>query len=462
MHAWEQFLDELDHELGVETVNKWLRSLKVVRFDAANLYLEAQDPFQAMWYEEHVKKRVLKSFCNNNNRKIKVHVAVANLPEKKKSKKPKISEESPQEAKNSFKITFDTLDPYSTFDSYQPFESNHIAFQVVAQMAGLPLEEKGTSITEIGNFNPIYIYGGVGTGKTHLLMAVADKLSKDGQNVLYCGAQTFTDHVVAAIRAGEMGVFRESYRNNDVLLVDDVHLFSRKGATQEEFFHTFNTLHLSGKKIIMSANCSPKQLTYIEPRLVSRFEWGIVLPLDIPTKEETRTLLTAKCQAMGFILHEKVINFLADTFTTAKGSVKALEAIILRVHLDTRLGRIASKNLTISHVETLIADLIKEEKEHALTYQGIIVHVAHHFSLDQGEIIGKSQRRDLALPRQLSMYFCRTLLKMPFVAIGDVFSRDHSTVMSSIKNIEKGIAEGNNEITYHLRSLTNDMYQKAS
>jgi chromosomal replication initiator protein len=299
--------------------------------------------------------------------------------------------------------------------------------------------------TQLGNFNPIYIYGNGGSGKTHLLMSLAHALKNQGLKIIYVRAETFTDHVVTAIRAGEMSVFRQAYRNIDVLLVDDIDVFSRKGATQEEFFHTFNTLHLEGKQIILASSCSPQELQLIEPRLVSRFEWGIVLPLKSLKSEERRQLLMAKAKALHFDLPLKIANFLTETFkSNSKALIKSLEALVLRLHLDSNHSLSA---LSITATRILLSDLIEEEHKSALTPQKIIQAVAEQYGIRTEDILGKAQTRECALPRQLAMHLCRDQLKMPFMKIGDLFSRDHSTVMSSVKSIQKSLDQDDRELT---------------
>lgn len=436
MQAWEQFLQQQEAELGPETVQKWLRSLKVQRFDACNLYLEAKDSFQALWFEEHMRGKAQAKLINGNHKGIRIHLAVANANEKSKKARPFDKKNRPfdkkkKEALNAqFQLNFDHLDPLCLFQNFVVNKDNQITFQLLSELAGV----SSPSNTSLGTFNPIYLYGPPGCGKTHLLMSLTQNFRSLGFKTLYVRAELFTDHVVTAIRAGEMSIFREAYRNADILLVDDVHVFSRKGATQEEFFHTFNTLHLEGKQIILSANCAPQELQLIEPRLVSRFEWGIVLPLKSLQKEELKSLLLAKAEALHFVLPSKITELLTETFTSnPKALIKALEALVLRLHLDSYH---TTQNLSVAAAKTLLSDLIIEEQKAALTTPKIIQAVAEHYGIRAEDILGKSQTRECALPRQIAMHLCREKLKMPYMKIGDLFSRDHSTVMASVKHIE--------------------------
>ncbi len=445
MQAWEKFLLHQEKELGLETVSKWLKPLKVINFDACNLFLEAEDRFQILWFEEHIRKKVLAEFKNNNSKSIRIHL---NLPESKRFQKN--SKQKPVEVVSRLSIQYEELNPLCTFQNYALSDENLLLYKLLCGIAGVD-EQTGQLIKqatlELGAFNPVYINGISGSGKTHLLQAVTHALRNHGLKAIYASAETFTDHVVTAIRASEMSHFRQAYRNVDVLIIDDVHILSRKGATQEEFFHTFNALHLEGKQIILSSNVPPAELRLIEPRLVSRFEWGIVLPLAMHTTNDLKAILNKKAEAFNYYLHPKLIEFLLETFTSnCKYLVRALEALILRTH-DT------GKMMTVPVAKQILADLIAEEEQNTLTPQKILKTVAEQFGIKPEDILGKAQNRDSVLPRQIAMHLCRSELKMPFVKIGDIFSKDHSTVMSSVKIIQKALDSDRTEITSHWYSI---------
>lgn len=456
MRAWEQFLEQQQRELGPQIVKKWLEPLKVLRFDAANLYLEAKDHFQALWFEEHVRKKAEAQFVNNNERKIKIHLSIINSnPQKQLPKRPKKSGPL-QNASLPFQLQFDQLDPLATFDNYIQTDASLIAYKLLREIVCHHTKEAPTEFSErdLMTFNPIYLHGFSGTGKTHLLLAVANALKVKGINVLYVRADTFTDHVVSAIRAGEMSTFRQIYRRADVLILDDVHLFSRKGATQEELFHTFNALHLASKQIILSSNVAPHELQHIEPRLVSRFEWGIVLPLQPPNKQEQRKLLTKRLELLQFPMSKRSVDFLLETFTSStKALMRAVDALILRSHLHGAKEALLSEMLSISELKTVLGDLMEAERRSELTPEKILTTVAEHFGITTEDIKGSSQRRESVLPRQLTMYLCRDKLNTPYMSIGEFFNRDHSTVMSSIKRIDVELEKGNRDIVCTLNAL---------
>ncbi len=407
MEAWARFLSEIEQELGPAIVSQWLRPIKVARFDAGNLYLEAADSFQADWFEEHIRPRMKEKLFNNNQRPIKVHLSVIS------SKKPSNKE---GEAPPRFRIYPDSIDPELSLENYLPSPQNLMAFKLISESV------QNTS------FNPIYLYGPKGAGKTHLLCGAATAMEKQGKRVFYVKAESFTEHVVQAIRLGFMQEFRRVYRDIDVLIIDDIHIFSRKNATQEEFFHTFNTLHTLGYPILLSANVPPSQLSEIEPRLISRFEWGITLSLE---KSDPKPILQKKAALWKLSISPELEQFLLEKFPL--DPILALQALAFRSQ--------GKGLITCDLAQRLLGDLLQQEEKNALTPEKIIKAIAAHYGIRSEDLLGKSQMRECALPRQIAMYLCRERLKMPFQKIGELFSRDHSTVMTSVKQVQKGIEE---------------------
>lgn len=439
MKAWENFLRLEEEELGAETVRKWLRSLTIVKFDARNLYLEAKDSFQAIWFEEHVHAKARTFLSKGGSKQVKIHLSIVNTPVKgKEGKGATKGKAGALAAPPLFQLTFDSLDPYCTLENFISTEKSRLAYKLLSELV------EPNSKLALGTFNPIYLHGSPGSGKTHLLMSLCHHFRQKGLTALYARSETFTDHVVGAIRSGQMSTFRQTYRNIDVLLLDDVHIFSRKSATQEELFHTFNTLHINGKQIILTANCAPNELKLIEPRLVSRFEWGIVLPLEACSREELILILNQKAKILNFPIPFKIAEFLIDSFSSSPHAViKALEALILRLHVNIRHP---TAQLTVTFVKQVLSDLLSDEEKQALTADKIIHSVAEHYGIRAEDILSKAQSRDCALPRQMAMALCRVQLKLPFMKIGEIFSRDHSTVMSSVKQIQKELAGTQSQI----------------
>ena len=396
MKTWDEFLRDQEKTLGVEAIDKWARTLKIVDFDAANLYLEASDSFQVNWVEEHLRPKIVRFFKNNNGRSIKVHLSSGQIGPKKKKWQPV------------FTLSPDSINPNSTFKSYFAGDSNPTHFTLLKESV------------EKGGFNPIYLYGPQGCGKTHLLMAAANLLQE--KKCFYVTTDTLTNHLVAAIRNGGMKQLRQLYREQDVLLVDNIEELAHRNATQEEFFHTFNTLHVSGKQIILAGNTSPDKLHGIEPRLTSRFEWGLVLSFQSLSYPDRLSWI----EAQFLDLTQDVRQFLAREFE----SMRLLMAA----------ARMA-KAKPLSMVQKNITHLLEEQQKRAITPEKIVKHVADCFGVRVADILGKAQSQEFSLPRQIAMYLCRLQLKLSFLKIGELFSRDHSTVITSVKSIEKRAGE---------------------
>lgn len=410
MKAWEQFLESIEKLVGSEAIEQWLKSLKIIRFDAGNLYLEAKDSFQIAWFEEHIRPLLLKRFLNNNFRPIRVHLSL-------KGPKSQLQEKQQQPT---FSIKPDTVDSEMKFQQFISSPKNEIAFKLLQQKTPL--------------FNPIYLYGPCGSGKTHLAMSLASELAGQGKKSFYVKAETFTSHVVQAIRLGHMQEFRQVYRQIDALIIDDIEVFARKDATQEEFFHTFNTLHTSGKTIVLTSKIPPSQLSEIEPRLISRFEWGVSIGIN---NIDPRLILEKKASILGISLTQELIEFFCSTFPS--NPILAFQLLVIRAK------RISTLNL--EEAKSFLVDLIEKEKTGAITPETIIKIIASHFGIRQEDLLGKSQMKEFTHPRQIAMYLCRERLQLPYQKIGQIFSRDHSTVMTSIKQIDKWIQENKSEWT---------------
>ena len=407
MQAWDAFLDALEGKLGKQVVSQWLRPLKVIRYDACNLYLEAENSFQVSWFEEHVRKIAQKDLRNNNAHLIKIHF-LSHAKEKKKKNEEILP--PPLE------IQPDPIDPTQTFTNFIHDKQNALTVQFFKQLAPAA-------------YNPVFLYGAPGIGKTHLLTACANKLRAQNLSVFYVHAETFTEHVVKAIRSSQMRDFREIYRNQDVLIIDDVHYFARKAATQEELFHTFNTLHTSGKQILLSSHLPPGKIDEIEPRLISRFEWGIVLELYPLDSQKMGQVLKNRARLYHFPLPDPLVEFLIQHFsTTPKSMMRALEALMVRHK--------GSATLSLQEAQHLLADLLIEEEKSELTPEKILSAASAYFGIRTQDVLGKSQAKECVFPRKLAMYLCRKKLRLPYATIGKIFGRDHSTVMAGIRQIE--------------------------
>lgn len=426
MKAWEDLLSTLEKELGGQTVAQWLRPIKVVRFDAANLYLEAS-PFQRTWFEEQIRPRISTHFTNNNQRPIKIHWIASDYNKK---------HSLPQ---SDFRITPDSIDKEYKIDNFIVSGTNRMASDMAKELV-----QSDQCI-----FNPIFFSGQSGCGKTHLISAIANRLIERGKKVFFVNAKTFTEHVVQAIRLGRMLEFRKSYREIDTLIIDDVQIFARRNATQEEFFHTFNTLHTDQRLIVLAAREKPSRLQDIEPRLISRFEWGITLRLEPPDPETLRAILLTKARLLDLNAPDNLFDFLIQRFSNKPASsIEALHAIALR----------SPKNFNLVHIEHLLSDLLQKASNTELTSEKIIAETAHYFGIRAEDITGSSQMQEYAQPRQIAMFLCRNILQIPFQVIGRIFNRDHSTVMSSVKQIKNALESKERKFTEPIEAISQALH----
>jgi len=427
MREWDLFLDRLKVELPGCFAQSWTTGYRVIRFDAQNLYLEFTDPFAYVFFKEHLVPQ-LKKFTNPNGHLIRVH-AQAPLYEKKGEsffQKPTLELETSSAS-------------FPTFDTFLEDEANRFLINLIKNLP--------SSVTP---FNPLFLYGAKGSGKTHLLQATAKYYQSENFNAVYISLERFSEQLVYAMRHSLMSEFRKFYRAADILLVDDIHKLASKNATQEEFFHTFNTLHMTQKPIVMSSIFPPSELKDIEPRLISRFEWGLSLELQKLTPSSFPNLLSLHAKNLGLDLDQPQQEELLKHFGTDPSRlIQALQALTLRLHLNEHKP---DSNL----IETL-SDL---EETPPLTLDEITEVCAQYFKIKSKDLKGASQVRTLAFPRQLTMYLTRKWLKLPYKKIGQHFDRDHSTVMASITLIEEKLKQLDEETLGTLKRIEWELKKK--
>ena len=331
---------------------------------------------------------------------------------------------TPEEIKNQYREMEKTmLNPKYTFENFVVGNSNSFAHAAALAVADDPS----------GAYNPLFIYGGVGLGKTHLMNAIGNYIQKNDprKNVLFITSETFTNELIDAIvKKKGTAQLRAKMRNVDVLLVDDIQFLSKTVATQEEFFHTFNHLHTGGKQIILSSDRPPKDIPTIEERLRSRFEWGLTVDIQKPDFETRVAILQKKCVEEEIDPPEEVLEYIAER---VESNIRELEGMLVRVNAQAQL---MGKPITLEMAQETLAALLSSREPRKITPDSIIQTVSNHYSVSNEEVTGKRRSRDIALPRQVSMYLIRELTPLSTTAIGRVFSgRDHSTVMHSCDKI---------------------------
>jgi chromosomal replication initiator protein len=321
------------------------------------------------------------------------------------------------------------LNPRNTFESFVVGPNNEIAHAASLAVGQSPAR----------SYNPLFIYGGVGLGKTHLMQAIGQYVwaKKKTTKVIYLSSELFINEFIDAIQHSNLVKFRKRYRQSDLLLIDDIQFLGGKERSQEEFFHTFNTLFDGHKQIVLSSDRPASEIANLEKRLVSRFEWGLTAELQPPDIETRMAILRMKARTMQIKLRDEVFEFLANRIRT---NVRRLEGALMRVASFASLS--SGKELTQEVVEHLLKDILQEEARHSITIEQIQRRVAEHFDVRLADMTSKRRPASIAFPRQVAMYLARELTKASLNEIGDAFGgRDHGTVMHACKLVKKRMGE---------------------
>ena len=336
----------------------------------------------------------------------------------------------PQKVEEESSYSKNSLNPKYTFDTFVVGNNNRFAHAAALAVGDNPAK----------TYNPLFIYGGVGLGKTHLMQAVGNRLMQNNPsiNIVYVTSEQFTNHLINSIKDGQNDPFRNKYRNTDALLIDDIQFIAKKERVQEEFFHTFNTLYENGKQIILTSDKPPRDIPFLEDRLKSRFEWGLLADISNPDYETRVAILRKKALDENIIIDDII---LADIATKIDSNIRELEGVFNKIVARASLTH---SPITIELAENVINEFIYK-KEKVISSDYIQETVSKYFSIDKKELAGDKRSNDIAFPRQIAMYLCREVANMSFPQIGQDFgNRDHSTVMHAYKKIGKEIKEKSN------------------
>ncbi len=310
-----------------------------------------------------------------------------------------------------------------TFDHFVVGESNRLTHAAALAVARAPAK----------TYNPLFIYGGVGLGKTHVMQAIGNLIvaSRQSFRVVYVPAEQFVNEFINAIKRNAREVFQARFRNVDVLLIDDIHFLAGKESTQEEFFHTFNALHNAYKQVVLSSDRPPKEIATIEKRLRSRFEWGLITDIQPPDLETRVAILRKKCEEESVHLPDEVTLFIANK---VRNSIRELEGALVKVAAYSSLN---NEPVSVEMAANVLRDFLSKEDQE-ISIERIIRRVAEHFRVKTHDLLGSSRSRSVAYPRQIAMYFSRELTNHSFPEIGSFFGKkDHSTVMHACRKISK-------------------------
>ena len=433
---WDLILSTFkeEHEIIDVSFKTWIKPLKIYKLDGNVLTLtfssleddSSTDERSIVYIEKRYLKFLEVTVCEVMNKEYQV-IIMSSAEKKEDELKKKTSSVSTANS-----LASQNLNPNYTFDTFVIGTNNNLA-----HAASLAVAETPGQI-----YNPLFIYGGAGLGKTHLMQAIAHFIiaSDPSKKVLYVTSETFTNELIESVKTNKNTEFRNKYRNIDVLLIDDIQFIIGKVSTQEEFFNTFNDLYLLGKQIVISSDRPPKEMETLPDRLRTRFESGLPVDIQIPTYETKMAIINKKSEALGIDFPYEVKDYVATNITS---SIRELEGALTKLSAYSKLSHTP---LTAEFAENTLKDSISPYSKKEITPELIIDVVAEHFHIKPEDIISHKRSADIAFPRHIAMYLCRQMTQTPLEAIGKALGgRDHSTILYGSEKIAKETA--NNETT---------------
>jgi chromosomal replication initiator protein len=416
--AWQSALGQLQMELPKASFDTWVRDTRIFSYDDGLFTIGVRNAYARDWLESRLSSTVTRLLMGIMNRTVDVAFVVNANGNGETVSEPASAEEIPNVAVNLSQGPRSlSLNPRYTFDNFIVGPNNRLAHAASQAVAENPAKA----------YNPLFLYGGVGLGKTHLLHAIGNYCQEHGLRVLYVSSEEFTNDMINAIRSHTTQAFRDKYRSADVLLVDDIQFIAGKESTQEEFFHTFNTLHGQNKQIIISSDRPPKSLATLEERLRSRFEWGLTADIQLPDLETRLAILRSKAERSGHVVPAEIMDLIARR---VQSNIRELEGALNRIVAFADLSGLA---LTPQLADLALADLLHQRGD---VKPGVVVDmVAKTFNLSVDRLLSPDRSRDVALPRQIAMYLMReTNISLPQIGLA-LGGRDHTTVMYACEKV---------------------------
>jgi len=420
---WNSAQEQLRSKLSKDAYHMWFAPLRICDIDNSYVTLETPNEFCELWLKDNYLSLLQDAVAIAASRQLQVKfkVGTGTAPvAAPATTKTRTAEASHARSSGSGDSPFN---PKNTFESFVVGNNNNFAHAAALAVAQAP----GKS------YNPLFLYGGVGLGKTHLLHAIGQHVvgNKKGARVAYLSSEKFTNEYIDAIQNNKLVGFRKKYRQTDVLLIDDIQFLAGKERIQEEFFHTFNALHEARKQIVLTCDRPASEIQGLEHRLVSRFEWGLVTDLQPPDVEMRLAILQKKAQIMGVTLPDDILNFLANRIRT---NVRRLEGALIRV---ASYASLTGKKLTIEVVEGLLREILHEEGRLTVSIEVIQKKVAEHFDIRLADMTSKRRPENIAFPRQIAMYLSRQMTENSLNTIGEAFGgRDHGTVLHACRLVK--------------------------
>ena len=410
--AWRAAMGQLQMDMPKAAFDTWVRDAELISYEDGSFIIGVQNAYARDWLQSRLSSTISRLLTGSMNRTVEVRFVVWQAP----LEPVKPSEEEDTEFNESLpgatQNQNSTLSSRYSFDNFVVGTSNRLAHAASQAVAEKPAQA----------YNPLFLYGGVGLGKTHLLHAIGNHCARRGLQVLYVSSEEFTNDLINAIRSHTTQAFREKYRRIDVLLIDDIQFIAGKESTQEEFFHTFNTLHGQDKQIVISSDRPPKAMVTLEERLRSRFEWGLAADIQPPDLETRQAILRSKAERMGSPVPNAIIELIARR---VQSNIRELEGALTRVAAFADLSGLP---LTAQLVDAALSDLLPRRSE--VGPDEIVRRVADTFGLTVERILGRDRSKQVALPRQIAMYLLREESNYSLPQIGEALGgRDHTTVI---------------------------------
>jgi chromosomal replication initiator protein len=449
---WTQILDSARSGLPEQSFQTWLSGTVAVALSESELVVEAPSQFHVEWIEDKYGRHLEELAGRILGRSLAISLT-SGSPQAPPLPALELTPETSGAGADAPPVpgalpsshSRPNLNPRYSFGRFVVGNNNQLAAAACRAVAGQPARM----------YNPLFLYGGVGLGKTHLMHAIGNQILEENPSlrVVYVPSEQFMNELVTSIQMGKTADFRRKYRQMDLLLVDDVHFLQRKEATQEEFFHTFNALYDAQKQIVLASDRPPKELPGLEQRLVSRFEWGLVADLRRPDLETRVAILRKKAEDDRLTLDPEVIDYIAGA---CRSSVRELEGAVIKLLAYSSLTH---QEITVGLAQVALQGVFGAPPEEgpSITPERIQTVVAKHFHVTPAALTSKRRTKDLTTPRHLAMYLIKEMLDLPLVQIGNLFGgRDHSTVIHSIRKIE-GLLEGDSAFSARVSSVREDL-----
>ena len=430
----------LKKEITKISYDTWIKILDIDSMQDNNIVLSVNDPFKI----DIVKNRYGSLINNTFNYILNKNCTLSFVLSSTEDKKPV---ENNSTIDLNYGYSNSSLNPKYTFDNFVVGDNNRFAHAAALAVAEAPATA----------YNPLFLYGGVGLGKTHLMHSIGNEIQKNHKNlnVLYVTSEKFTNEFINAIKDNSNESFRNKYRNIDILLIDDIQFIAGKERIQEEFFHTFNSLHESGKQIIISSDRPPRDIPLLEDRLKSRFEWGLIADISMADYETRLAILRKKTDESKIIISDDILSNIA---TKIDSNIRELEGVFNKLVANSTLTH---AQITMEMSEKAINDIIRQ-KDNVISINYIQEVVSKYFNVSVDDLKSSKRSNDIAFPRQIAMYLCRTVIHESFPNIGKAFGkRDHSTVMHGYNKIEEDI-KNNSQTKLIVDSVKNIIINKES